>query len=400
MRKDHMSQSDSKSVEPRVALWLLLFGNFIIGTGVLLPAGLLNALMTDFSVSAARAGQLLFWGGLVVGIGAPVLAQLTSRIDRRALLTAALGLYALGHMAAAIAPSFDLQLAIRAATVVGAAVFTPQAASTVGLLVPPEKRAGTIAFIFIGWSVASVAGIPIGNLFAETFGWRSVYAVMAVLSAAVACGVWMTLKPRLHVTPLSGAAWAQALSSPVMWVVYLVTFCSMAAQFTLFGYIAPILKQGFGASAFVVSVMFAVVGISGVVGNSLASRFVGLLGIDRVIAIALISLCLGFAGFGLAWGYIIPAAVAAAFWGLGSFSSNSLQQSRLVALAPPLAAATVALNTSVVYLGQSLGSWAGGELVDSGRMSWAPYAAFALMLLALCLSLLAGVLTRQRASAS
>ena len=54
----------------------------------------------------------------------------------------------------------------------GAAIFTPQAASTVGLLVPLEKRAGAIAFIFIGWSAASVAGIPLGTLLSAAFGWR------------------------------------------------------------------------------------------------------------------------------------------------------------------------------------------------------------------------------------
>jgi MFS transporter, DHA1 family, inner membrane transport protein len=394
-----MSQSVTISPASTAALWALLIGNFIIGTGVLLPAGLLNFLMTDFTLTASQAGRLMLVGGIVVGIGAPVFAAMTSRIERRFLLTAALVLYAAGHFASALVPSFELQLAIRALTVVGAAVFTPQAASTVGLLVPLEKRAGAIAFIFIGWSAASVAGIPLGTLVADALGWRTVYALMGGLALVSALAVWLTLRPGLYVTPLSLAAWKAALSSPLLWVVFLVTLCSMSGQFTLFGYIAPILKQGFGGGAQAISVMFAVVGLSGVFGNTLASKVVARLGVDRVIAIGLLSLCVGFLGIALSWGNLTAAMLAAIFWGLGSFSSNSLQQSRLVALAPALAAATVALNTSVVYLGQSIGSWTGGKLVDAGHMPYAPYVALGFMSAALILSLLATRITRQQASA-
>jgi MFS transporter, DHA1 family, inner membrane transport protein len=395
-----MSQPFPASPSSTAALWAFLFGNFVIGTGVLLPAGLLNFLMTDFSLTASQAGRLMLVGGIVVGIGAPVFAALTSRIERRFLLTAALLLYAAGHFASALVPSFELQLLIRALTVVGAAVFTPQAASTVGFLVPQDKRAGAIAFIFIGWSAASVAGIPLGTLLADILGWRLVYALMGGLSLMSALAVGLTLRPGLYVTPLGLAAWKSALSSPLLWIVFLVTLCSMSGQFTLFGYIAPILKQGFGAGTQVISVMFAVVGLAGVFGNTLASRVVARFGVDRVIAIGLLSLCVGFLGVGLSWGNLPAAMAASVFWGLGSFSSNSLQQSRLVALAPPLAAATVALNTSVVYLGQSIGSLTGGKLVDAGHMTFAPYVALGFMALALSLSVLATRLTRQPTSAS
>lgn len=382
-----------------LALWMLMLGNFIIGTGVLLPAGLLNDFAADFSITASKAGLMLFVGGLVVGIGAPVLAALTSRIERRFILTAALLLYAAGHALAAWAPGFELQLLIRAATVVGAAVFTPQAASTVGLLVPPEKRAGAIAFIFIGWSAASVAGIPLGTLLSDAFGWRMVYGAMGGLSGFAALCVWLSLRPKLFVTPLSVAAWKETFSSPLLWLVFMVTLFSMSGQFTMFSYIAPVLRDGFAATPTMISVMFAVIGIAGVTGNTIASRVVAEVGIDRVIAIALLSLCVGFLGFVLSWGQIWPAVVAGVFWGLGSFSSNSLQQSRLVALAPHLGAATVALNTSVVYLGQSVGSVAGGRMIDAGQMSMSPVIALGFMIAALTLSIMAERLTRRKALA-
>ena len=87
----------------------------------------------DLQVPPATAGLLLFAGGLVVGIGAPVLAGLTSRFDRRMLLAVTAAIYAVGHGLAALAPEFWSLLVIRTVTMVAAALFTPQAAATVGL---------------------------------------------------------------------------------------------------------------------------------------------------------------------------------------------------------------------------------------------------------------------------
>ena len=89
--------------------------------------------------------------------------------------------------------------------------------------------------------------------------------------------------------------------------------------------------------------------------------------------------------FGNYWGMILGMAL----WGLGTFSSNSLQQSRLVQLAPPLASATVALNTSAVYLGQAIGSGVGGQLLKGGATALSGYTALGFLILALAASLYA-----------
>ena len=379
----------------RTTLWAMMFGNFLIGTGVLLPAGLLNDMAQDFAITPARAGLLSFVGGLVVGVGAPLFATLTSRFDRRMLLTLSLLLYCAGHLASAFAPTFELQLWLRAITIIGAAVFTPQAAATAGLLVSPDKRSAAIAFIFIGWSAASVAGIPIGGLLSSQFGWRTAYLVMAALSLIGTVAIWFSLRPGLFVQPLGLASWGKALGSPVLLLVFLVTLLSMSGQFTMFAYIAPILKSGFGASPVMISVAFLIVGVAGVAGNSLASRVVGRLGVDKIVAAGLASLCLGFIGFALLYGNYALAMLASLFWGLGSFSSNSLQQSRLAGLAPPIASATIALNTSFVYLGQSTGAKAGGYLMDAGLMPSLPWMSFAFMLAAIMVSFIASRMSQK-----
>lgn len=378
----------------RRTLWALLFGNLVIGTGVLLPAGLLSVIMADIGVTAARAGLLMTVGGLVVGFGAPVLAGMTSRVDRRLLLVAALALYVVGHVAAALTTNLTLLLVFRALTVAGAAIFTPQAAATAALIVPAGQRAGAIAFIFIGWSLASVIGIPLGSLLGDAIGWQSTYLLMAMLSALVALAVWLVLPGGLRIQALNLASWLGVLTNLRLLVVLAVTMFSMSGQFTLFTYVSPILSMTYGLDGNGIALVFLVVGIAGVLGNTIASRAATGFGLERSILLALCSVAAGLALIWAGWGTLWAFVAGGCLWGLGGFAANSLQQSRLVALAPALASATVALNTSAVYLGQSLGSASGAALIADGAGPEMPLAGAAFAGAAMLLSVLAARMGR------
>lgn len=380
----------------RRTLWALLFGNLVIGTGVLLPAGLLSVIMEGVGVSAAEAGLLLTVGGLVVGIGAPVLAGVTSRIDRRLLLVIALLFYVVGHVAAAATTDLTLLLVFRALTVVGAAIFTPQAAATAALVVGPERRSGAIAFIFIGWSLASVVGIPLGSLLGETIGWQGTYLLMAGLSAIAAVAVWLVLPGGLRVQRLDLASWLQVLTSPRLLVVLAVTMFSMSGQFTLFTYLSPVLSGTYGLDGTGIALVFLAVGTAGVLGNYVASRAAAEFGVERSILVALTSVAAGLALIWVGWGLTGAFIVGGCLWGLGGFAANSLQQSRLVALAPALASATVALNTSAVYLGQSLGSATGAALIADGPGPEMAIAGLCFALAAMAMSILAARMGRPK----
>ena len=373
----------------RMALWSLLFGNFVVGTGVLLPAGLLNVLAADLQVPPTTAGLLLFAGGLVVGIGAPVLAGLTSRFDRRMLLAATAAIYAVGHGLAAVAPEFWSLLIIRTVTMVSAALFTPQAAATVGLLVPPEKRSEAIAFIFIGWSLASVVGIPLGSILGAEFGWRATFLAMAGLSVLACVGVLVSLTRGLRVQPLQFSSWVAVFKNPMLLCIMAVTLLSMSGQFTVVSYLAPILREAFAATPRNIALMFAIFGIAGVLGNYLATKAIGRFGVDRAILVSLLFLIAGLGMFGVFFGTYTLACLACFVWGLGTFSSNSLQQSRLVGIAPALAAATVALNTSAVYLGQSVGAATGGFVIKNGISANIVWMALVFLVLAVVMSVAA-----------
>ena len=356
MRKQDTSTTGS--------LWVLLFGNFIIGTGVLMPTGMLSEISFSFEITMATAVQLLTVSGIVIGFGAPFLAFLTNKMDRRTLLTMCLLLYSVGHIASALVSSFTTLMIIRAITVVAAAVFSPQAAATVVLLVSPDKRDSAIAFIFTGWALAVILGVPIASFASTQFSWEAIYFGLGTLSGLLGLGTWRLLQPRLVVAPLDFAAWKIALTHPQILATLSVTMLSVSGQFAVFSVLSPILSAGFDATPEQIPLAFVSAGIGGIVGSALASVAVGRFGNDTTSTIAILSLVVGIAVFALSFGNFSLGLLAILIWGLGSFSVTSLQQSRLVRIAPKLASATIALNTSALYLGQAIGVLIGSMAIQ------------------------------------
>jgi predicted MFS family arabinose efflux permease len=352
-------------------MWALLFGNFVIGCGVMVVAGSLNDLTRSLQVSVAVGGQLITVAAVVMAVGAPLLAAAVSGMDRRRLLALALAWYALGHALCALMPDFASLLPPRALSMLAAAVFTPQAAAAIGWLAPPAQRGRAITFVFLGWSAASVFGMPLHSYIGEAFGWRYAFGLVAVLAALGAGWVWRALPNGIRPPALGRAAWGEVVTHPALMAIVAVTAMSGAGQFTLFAYFAPYYRQMLQADASTISGLFAWFGAFGLVGNVLLSRHVDRVGAGRAVTALLVGVAASVALWPLAR---TPAMVMVVIlpWALGCFAANSAQQARLGAAAPALAAALMALNTSAIYLGQALGAAGGGALMAANQAAGRP----------------------------
>ncbi len=392
-----MSSSSNGSENPRtkVSLWLLAFGNFLIGTGVLMPAAMLTDLSISFKIDVGTAGHLLLVTGLVIGIGAPVLAALTSKWDRRMLLAGVLLLNAAGHLVSIISQSFPELVAARTVIAIAAAIFSPQAAAAVTLIVQPDKRDAAVAFVFVGWSAALVAGVPASGLIAQELGWQTTYAVVAGLSAIGALQLWATLPRKLYIESITLSAWRSALGNPVILALLLVTFLSLTGQFAIFSYLSPLLSSLFSARAIDIAIAFAVAGGTGVLGNLIVSRLVVRFTTQTLIVLALSLMAIGAIILNFSGGVFALGLFSIAIWGLGSFSSTSLQQGRLASSAPQLAGATISLNTSTVYLGQAAGVSAGGFALATGSAAAVIWIALVPLVAAIAVSTAIGFKPRQ-----
>ena len=369
--------------------WALMFGNFVIGCGVMSVAGTLNDIARSLDVSVALAGQLIAIAAATMAFGAPLLAGWVAGFDRRRLLAIALLWYGVGHGLSALMPSYAALWPVRALTMLAAAVFTPQAAAAIGFMAAPQERGRAITFAFLGWSVASVAGLPLAAWLGETFGWGVAFDLIAVLSLVAAIWVYAVLPDGVRPAALSLQAWKDVFTHPVLMAMVMVTALFGAGQFTLFSYFTPYYRQRFGASPEQITLLLMWFGGFGLIGNLLLTRVIDRIGpnVAVTVAMALIacSLALWPLGLGLA-----STALVLVPWGLGCFSSNSTQQARLSLAAPALAPALMALNTSAIYLGQAVGAASGGWLISHTGYGWLNWAGLVWMAAAIALSLWAG----------
>lgn len=377
-------------VHRRFAPTALMLGNIVTGCSVMAPAGMLGELSVGLGVSIRDAGLLVTFGAIMLCVGSPVAASLTSRIERRTLLTATLAILALGNLASAFAPDYASLLAIRLVMLAVGALYTPQAAGTAALIVPAEKRGSTIAYIFLGWSLAAAIGLPLIALVASRYGWRAVYGGIG----AIGCISFMLLAWRLPRgltgTPVDLKTWADVGRNRLILLLLLITALQMSGQFVVFTFMGPLLTRLTQADADGIGLVFLLYGVFGFIGIVIATRIVDSWGAYKSSLLFAALILAGISGWAVSAGIYPLMACSVAIWGLGFASTNSMQQVRLVTAAPTLASASVSLNTSVLYIGQAVGSAIGGVLYAGGWLYGSGYVAAGFVALALATLMLTG----------
>ncbi len=345
-----------------------MLGNFASGLCILAPAGMLPVLAEGLGVGIREAGLLVTFGAVILCFGSPIVAWLTTRIDRRTLLVTSLGFMVIGQAASAFAPNYAAVLALRVAMLAGAAVFTPQAATTIALLVPEKNRSGAIAFVFLGWSLSVAGGLPLITFVSAYVGWRGAFAASS-FAALVPFLLLMVALPRaLYGPPLSLHSFNVLAHNRKIILLLLITILSIAGQLIVFVYLAPLLQRLAGATHEITGLMFSVFGVAAFTGNILATRVVGRLGAWRTAGVFLACTFSGLLLWSFGAGILPVMGAGIAFIGFGFAASNSMQQARLVQAAPDLSSASVALNTSGVYVGQAIGSGVGGVMFGLGML--------------------------------
>lgn len=348
-------------------LLALMCGNVVIGTGVMIVPGTLNDIARSMQVSVGLAGQIISAAGLFMCVAAPVLAIVVGRSDRRWLLPAVMLWYGATHFLCLAAQSYTQLLLLRLLAMVGPALFTPQAAAAVSQIVPVAKRARAMSLVFLGWSVALVLGMPLGAWLGNTWGWRTAFALIGVLAILNGLWLWRVLPGPIRPPAMSLAAWGRTFGNKVLMQCVAVTLVTGSGQFVLFAYLAPYLERYLAATPGELAFFYACNGILGFVGMVLLTRRIDRTGPAFVVTLSLWA----FAFSAVAWNWasnVWLAVITMAAWSLVGFAWNASQQARLVATAPEVASASIALNTSAIYLSQAVGAGVGGWLIVQGHM--------------------------------
>lgn len=338
-------------------LYPLAAGNFAVGTGMFVTAGLLPPISADLSVSPAAAGQLMTVFAAAYAVLSPLLAALTARLSRRRLLLVALGVFVLGNVLTAVAPTYPLVMATRVVAAAGAAMFTPTASGVASALAAPERRGRALALVMGGLSVSSAIGVPLGTWLGEVSGWRVTIWLVAGLGVLGFAGV-AALVPDVRLDVPRGLAQRFApLADRRVLAVLATQLLMFGAGFTAYTYIGALFDLPLPA------VLWAW-GVGAIVGNQVGGRLTDAFGPRRTVLAGSAAATLFMALIPVA-NLALPAALVWAFlWGALGWLVAPAQQYRIVSVLPRDVPIGLGLLSSAQYAGVVVAGVLGGLALD------------------------------------
>lgn len=348
---------------PLLALASAAFG---IGTTEFVIMGLLPDVARDLGVQAPAAGMLVSGYALGVAAGAPLLAVLTARWPRKQALVSLMGLFILGNLLCALAPSYGFLMVARVVTSFCHAAFFGIGAVVAAQLVPPEKRAQAVSLMFTGLTVANILGVPAGTAFGHAQGWRATFAAVAVIGVLAALALWKWLPSGIAMSPSRLKAEFRAMLGRQVQLALLISTLASVSLFTVFTYIAYILREVTGFSPSQESAALLVFGGGITLGGLLGGRLA-----DWKLMPVLAGSFAAIAAVLVLFSFTAPHPVAAVTtlfaWGAISFALVPGAQVRVMdsARSAPNLAST--LNQGAFNLGNALGAGLGGLMISADR---------------------------------
>ncbi|SEJ16300.1 MFS transporter [Frateuria terrea] len=358
-----------------LALYALAAGAFGIGTTEFVIMGLLLQVGRDLHVDIAAAGLLISGYALGVFVGAPLLTVASGRLPRKTVLLGLMAIFTLGNLACALAPDYGWLMAARVVTSLAHGTFFGVSSVVAAGLVAPDRRASAISLMFTGLTLATLLGVPVGTWLGHLAGWRATFLAVAAIGVA-ALIVIAALVPahdaRHEALPLRTEL--RAVAQPAVLLGLATTVLGFAGVFTVFTYVQPLLTRVSGYADAAVSPILLLVGVGLVLGNLLGGRAA-----DRRLAPALVGTLLALAATlvftGVALHARLPAVLAMLLFGIAAFATVAPLQLWVLqkaAGAPNLASS---LNIGAFNLGNALGAWLGGTVIERGAgLAVVPYA--------------------------
>ena len=358
-----VAEKTSHSLPP--AVFVLTLGVFVLGTCEFVMMGLLPNMASELGVSIPMASWVVTAYALGIAIGGPIMTVMTSKLSRKSALIVLMGLFVIGNIMCAFAPTYSSVITARVLTSLGQGAFFGVGAVMVASLVPEHRKASAIAAMFLGLTLATVAGVPLGTALGNWEGWRTPFWVIAGLGVVSLMGLIFMIPTRTDDIKPNFKTELRALKDMRIWAALTTTILMTACAFPLFTYIVPMLQGLLELSPAGVTSSLFIVGTGMTIGNYLGGRLADW-NVNR--ALIVIALAIAVVSLALCWTstYLIPAQINWFLWGIVTFAAIPASQvsvMRFGAGAPNLVST---LNISAFNVGVALGAWIGGLVLSWG----------------------------------
>lgn len=343
----------------------LAVGAFGIGMTEFAPMGLLPVIAGDLGVSVPVAGILISAYAIGVVVGAPLMTLTTGRMNRRTLLIGLAGIFTAGNLLAAMSQSYEVLLIARVITAFNHGAFFGVGSIVAASLVPAERKAGAVAAMFMGLTIANVVGVPFVTFLGEQLGWRSAFWIIAALGLVTMAALRAALPSIPGEADGNPLAELKVLTRRQVVGALALTAVGSSAMFTVFSYIAPILKVETGASLGFITAMLVTYGVGLSVGNLLGGKFADK-SVTRTLVLSLSGMALVLCVFAAVMPYTVPTAIVVFLFGVASFALVPPLQMQVMEAAHDAPSLAASVNIGAFNLGNALGAALGGAVIAGG----------------------------------
>jgi DHA1 family inner membrane transport protein len=363
-------------------IFLLAFAIFATGTDAGVVAGMLPQIAQDFDLGIGITGQLLTAYAITYAVGSPFFGALSARYQSERIIIGCLIAFALSVGLSAVAPGIAVLLVARVLAACFSATYSPAAFAMAAALAPPDRRGAGLSALSTGFVATQVSSVPIGVWVAYHFGWRVTFGIDLMLVLLAAAALWYARLPKTakppsislgaRLAPLTRPKVIGALTAKILWATAVNSVSLFVA--VLFG-------PRFGADGVVL--LFAVLGLGGLVGSQIGGRLVDRFGMTRSICYCLAGMILDLALLNFMASSFFGAAIALFTLSCFGWALFPAVQSFLLMLEPNHSIVVLSLNNSASYAGLGTGAALGALVIGGGHTSVLPYVSCVIALLAL-----------------
>lgn len=382
-----------------LAVLALALGGFGIGTTEFVAMGLLPDIAAGFGVTEPTAGHVISAYALGVVVGAPLIAAVTARMDRRKLLLALMAVFTLGNVASMLAPSYETLIAARFLAGLPHGAYFGVAALAAAHLMGPQNRAKAVSHVLTGLTVATVLGVPMASWLGQSLGWRAAFGLVVAVGVVTLTALWFWLPFQLRfmrsTSPLTELG---ALRRTQVWLALLVGMIGFGGMFAVYTYITTTMTDVAGMPRALIPVALMVFGLGMFFGNLVGGRLADR-SVIRALYLSMGSLCVVLALFVVASHNVWTALLVLFGIGLTGSAVRPALQTRLMDVAHDAQTLAAALNHSALNIGNATGAWVGGLVIAAGYGYTAPAAAGALLAFCGIVILTVSVLAQRRSAA-
>ncbi|MFF5476942.1 MFS transporter [Streptomyces sp. NPDC012935] len=383
-----------------LALLALAIGAFGIGTTEFVIMGLLPEVANDFGVTIPTAGLLVTGYALGVVLGAPLMTVLGTKVSRKRMLMLLMGLFIAGNVLSALAPSFSVMLIGRVVASLAHGAFFGIGSVVAADLVAPNKKAGAIAMMFTGLTVANVVGVPLGTFVGQSAGWRVTFVIVAALGVVGLAGIAKLVPDMPKPQGVQLRHELAAFKNAQVLLAMAMTVLGFGGVFAAITYIAPMMTQVAGFADGSVTWLLVLFGLGMVGGNLIGGRYA-----DRALMpmlyVSLGALAVVLALFTLTAQNKVLAAITIALIGALGFATVPPLQKRVLDQAHGAPTLASAVNIGAFNLGNALAAWLGGMVIAAGYGFTSPnWVGAALAAAALLLAFLSAALERREGASA